>query len=179
MKIILAIIVFFILFSCSHKSSDLNNNNDPEISFDLDSVHYDYKGQTTGSGYGVDGSKPAVTNSSDTYYTFSGATNSANSITLKIITPNDSLKPSNYHYVFSSQSADPHTATINIQISTLVYNMISDGDFADITITGYQSGIVNGNFNGQVSRLVSVNPLLIKTYIATNGSMKNVRIRYY
>ena len=144
-------------------------------------MHYDYKGQatTTGSGYGVDGVKvPGITNQSDTYYTFSGTTDQANSVSLKIVTPNDTLKPINYHYVFNSSSTGTRIVTINIKASTLVYNMMSDGDFADITITNYQKGVVNANFNGQVTRLVSINPLVIKTFAITNGLMKNVRMRY-
>ncbi len=178
MRTILSIIIFLTFFSCS-KNSDINTNSDPEISFDIDSVHYESKGQATGSGYGVDGFKvPGVTGVSDTYYIFSGVTNQANSISLKVLTPNDTLKVTNYHYVFNSSSADPHIATIIIKTSNLMYNMISDGDFADITITNYQNRVVNGSFNGQVTRIVSTNPLVIKTYTVTNGLMKNVRIRY-
>jgi len=182
MKTALLFVICLSFFACSRKDSDVNvtnAGNEPRIAFDIDSFSHEYTGQfTMASGSGVDGSKVAATPSSDTYYTISGSTNAANTITLKIITPNDTLKPINYHYVFSSSSPDPRIATMSIVANNQMYRMITDGNFADITITSYQNGMIDGNFTGQVSRMISVSPLVIKNYSITNGVFKNVKIRY-
>lgn len=152
------ILFITILFSCSRDQSILSDS--PEISFDINGVHYSYIGFPDASAAKLTG-VPGVSN---TVYGFTGYENQSNTIMLALVT--DSLKTIGYHFAPSVESV--------IKASNQVYSF----DLLDVVVTGYSGGTVNGTFSGNLSKLVSISPLVTQPATLTNGVIKNVRVIY-
>lgn len=153
MKYLLIILISVTLFSCSQNADDLFLN-DTEISFDIAGVrstHVIASGAKVGS----------------FYYQFSGSTSLGSNIVF--IIPTDSLKVKTYHVTGNGSVAS---------VTSVVYGYVMPGDYLDITITGYQAGVVNGTFSGNLSKVVSSNPAVFQPATVTGGVIKNVRVVY-
>lgn len=178
----LSLIIAIVFLSCSRDRNSLNQQGDPEISFDIDGIHYVHKGQPTmaNGGYGASGFKQlGVPNVQGNVYTFSGNTDQANLISLAIDTETDTLKIRDYKNTENgSSNPNPDRVTIEMRAGNKVYGLAQNGDFIDIKINGYGSAIVNGTFSGTITRFVSLNPLVTESALLTNGVIKNVKIIY-
>ena len=170
----LSVICFF---SCSQQNITPNSPTGvPEISFDLAGMHYAHTGEQTiaNGGIGVFAIKipgiPGSTITPHNLYNISAVGGYSNVIQLLIETPNDTLKTITYH-----QLQNAGHITVN---TTESYRFMATGDYLDVTITGYSNGVVNGNFSGKLSKIVSLAPLITQQAIVTNGKIINVKMNY-
>lgn len=154
-----ATILLFVLLSCS-RGNDGSNPQEPEISFDINGVHFVHTGYQSGANGGVG---IFALKSAGASYNFAGYTNAGNFIQLTISTPGDTLKCKSY--------SNPDVF-ISIKAGNDVY-LFSQATGA--TVTSYQNGVVNGTFSGSAVKIVGATTVPV-TF--SNGAVKNVRINY-
>lgn len=163
--------IFFIVlaFSCSQPNVTQNPTGEPEISFTVNGVNYSYKGDQTLSGVGVFATRIIGSGGVNTVYSFSGYKNTGNLCQFIIITtPPDTLKTQSYRCSFGSGS--------NLKIDNYVHSFIGSSNYLDFMITGYQNGTVNATFSGVMTKIV--NATQTESVTVTNGSIKNVALKY-
>lgn len=158
-----------IFFSCSRDNGELSTNTDAEISFDFKGTHYNFKGNAIATaGTGTYAEKRFDGGGLGFYYTFWGMTNSANDILILI--PTDSLKTITYHHVHQDGDA--------LTLNGKPYSVLTNDDYLDITITGYNNQIVNGSFGGKISTIINMSPFTTQQETITNGQIKNLKMHY-
>lgn len=162
--------IFTLLFSVIILSCSTNNNGlttgDPEISFDLNSHHYVFKGDPTISNQtGAWSTKLLGISPIPNIYTFAGFVDQPNNMFIQISTGQDTLKPITYRVDDAGGTIYPAFRLNNVLYG--VANGTGSNDFLTLTINTYQNGVVNASFAGKVSGTA-----------LTNGAIKNVKIRY-
>lgn len=176
----LFLLMCLLLFaSCSRDSNSMNVSGDPEISFDIDGVHYEHKGQATtaNGGIGVSGVKIwGVQNVTQTVYEFVGTKDQLNSVQMMIGTGSDTLKQQEYKQ--SYVGSPPTIVSLILRADNKIYGLMQNGDFIDVKIDSYKGGVVSGLFSGHLTRTVSLNPLVVESATLTNGKIQNVTINY-
>jgi hypothetical protein len=169
------LLFLLILFSgCSRDSTTGRVQGDPEISFDIDGKHYEFKGAQTvaNGGVGVFANKATgIPGGIKTVYTFSGFLNNQNMAAIYIgIDPPDTLKTIMYQ-----------VKTLTIRAHDVVYavmNSTNSNDNVSIKISDYRNGVVNASFSGMVTKIISITPAVTQTSTITNGKIQNVSINY-
>lgn len=157
------LLLTIILFSCT-RGSDLPNN-EPEISFDINGTHYSFTGYQGGTNInGIAANKFTLSGSSS--YIFTAYLNNGNMISIEVGTGPDTLMQKSY-------TIGSVGATINADSDG--YLLVGQ-DPRNVTINGYQNGIVNGTFVFTASKIVS--PSGFVPTLISNGIIKNVRINY-
>lgn len=183
MEKLLTLLVCITFFSCTRDSPDTQNRptESPEISFDVNGIHYVYSGQakTINSEVGVYAYKKIYDpylrepDASRPHYNFVGYKDIRNSVGIYIVNV-DSLKTTTYSY----NSQQCCIVTIRVEIENKGYSSIGVNDHFDLEITGYEKGIVNGKFSGTAvsdgSPSLNIPPITI-----TNGVLKNVKLVYW
>lgn len=157
------LILTIILFSCT-RGSDLPNN-EPEISFDINGMHYTHVGAQTVQNGSVGVFSIKATGGGNSSYSFAGYQNGGNLVQLNINTGSDTLKIITYNAA---------SVGIIMKAGGDQY-MITQGTVA---ISSYQSGVVSGSFTGSASKIVSINPTVLTPVTFSNGLLKNVKINY-
>lgn len=166
-KIFIGLIL--ILMGCSKNSSEPIINE--EISYDVNTVHHDFKGEQTvqNGGVGVWAIKyKGIPGGIAAFYSI--AANAGIDDLIQILIPSDSLTQQTYHLVQGTGS--------NMSINQDAYGFLESDDYLDVTITDYNKGIVNGSFSGKMSKIVSINPTVLEPATITNGEIKNVLMHY-
>lgn len=163
MKYILLLTIF--IYSCSTNNSGITNG-DPEISFDLNSQHYIFKGEPTISNQiGAWSTKLLGIAPVPNIYSFVGYTDQPNNILIQITTGQDTLKPITYRIDNTGGTIYAAFRLNNVLYS--VTNSAGTNNFMTLSINSYQNGVVNASFAGTLSGAT-----------LTNGSIKNIKIRY-
>lgn len=109
-RIILACLILTFVNSCSRDNTISRLQGEPEISFDIDGKHFEYKGEPTVTNGGVGAWATKATGVPGwvkTLYSFSGTLNNQNIIGLTVyITPPDTLKTMTYPTILIMKADD-------------------------------------------------------------------------
>jgi hypothetical protein len=177
-----------VLLGCTRNSASMDTPPvvDPELSFDIDGVHFVYNKYTDTLGGPPYSSAPRVVkrlapSSSYPQYDFVAWSGrwGGNDIGLSIVAPSDTLETKQYKDFFNSQR-DDH---VYVSVAELGYQYYlgQDGDSIEVNITGYSGGIVNGTFSGKLTKSVfppTGGPDTLYSASLTNGKIINLSVTY-